>query len=90
MAQDAIEAAAIPIEFEIHVGERVSWYRPTTLRRLLQLLCAHPSCKLVGGNTEVGVEMKLKHALYTTLIDCTWVPELCTIEELPTGLKVCA
>jgi xanthine dehydrogenase/oxidase len=79
----------IPSEFEIRVGQHVSWYRPTTLLRLMELMHTHPSCKLVGGNTELGIEMKLKHAPYTTLIDCAWVPELCTIEELPTGLKVC-
>lgn len=34
-------------------GPRLTWYRPTSLARLLALKAQHPDAKLVVGNTEV-------------------------------------
>lgn len=36
-------------------GERVTWYRPTTLNELLYLKAKFPAARIVVGNTEVGV-----------------------------------
>ena len=33
---------------------RTTWYRPTTLGKLLELKHEHPDARLVVGNTEVG------------------------------------
>ncbi|CAJ1346809.1 unnamed protein product [Effrenium voratum] len=40
-------------------GSKVTWYRPTDLASLLLLKQAEPKAKMVAGNTEVGIEMKL-------------------------------
>jgi xanthine dehydrogenase iron-sulfur cluster and FAD-binding subunit A len=69
-------------------GSEGSWYRPTTLEQLLQLVHANPGCKMVGGNTEMAIETNIKGAMYKCLIDPTWIPELTAIEELSTGLRV--
>ena len=55
-------------------------HRPLSLDSLLALKRMHPGAKLVVGNTEVGIEMKFKAALYPILIGVTHVPELNVIE----------
>lgn len=54
--------------------------RPTSLEGLLAIKAAHPAAKLVVGNTEVGIEMKFKHAQYPHLVGTTHVPELNQME----------
>ncbi|XP_022211535.2 xanthine dehydrogenase [Drosophila obscura] len=73
--------SAYDSESLIFSSERVSWYRPTSLQELLQLKSAHPTAKLVVGNTEVGVEVKFKHFLYPHLINPTQVAELLEVRE---------
>ena len=36
-------------------GEKVEWYRPTSLKQLVELKSKYPDARLVIGNTEVGV-----------------------------------
>lgn len=50
-----------------------------TLQRLLELKAAHPSAKLVCGNTEVGIEMKYKGMRYPVLVAATHVAELTAV-----------
>ena len=47
---------------------------------LLDIKAKHNAAKLVVGNTEVGIELKFKHAGYPVLVGTTHVPELNTIE----------
>jgi xanthine dehydrogenase/oxidase len=41
-----------------------TWVKPTSLVELLELLHEFDACKLVVGNTEVGIEARFKHAVY--------------------------
>ena len=50
------------------------------MEALFELKAAHPDAKLVVGNTEVGIELKFKHAAYPVLIGTTHIPELNRIE----------
>ncbi|XP_073816384.1 xanthine dehydrogenase-like [Musca autumnalis] len=50
------------------IGERVTWYRPTSLEDLLKLKSVYPKAKIVVGNTEIGIEVKFKQMLYPVLI----------------------
>ncbi|XP_073814863.1 xanthine dehydrogenase-like [Musca autumnalis] len=68
-------------ETVVFKGERVTWYRPTSLEDLLKLKSQFPQAKLVVGNTEVGVEVKFKHFLYPVLIQPTKVADLTEIQE---------
>ena len=61
------------------VGATANWYRPVTLDALLKWRAELPEGKLVAGNTEVGIEMKFKHAAYRDLIYVGWVPELAEV-----------
>ena len=51
-----------------------------SLEGLLDIKAKHNAAKLVVGNTEVGIELKFKHAGYPVLVGTTHVPELNTIE----------
>ena len=57
-------------------GGLSSWWRPTDLGQMLALKAAAPELRMVGGNSEVGIEMKFKHAGYKHLVAVTHVPEL--------------
>ncbi len=57
-------------------GEDMTWYRPRGLDELLDLKSLHPEAKLVVGNTELGVEMKFKHARYPVMIQSNEVINL--------------
>ena len=35
-------------------GERVTWYRPTSLKELLDIKIKHPEGQIVGGNVQIG------------------------------------
>ncbi|KAL6770287.1 XDH1 [Auxenochlorella protothecoides x Auxenochlorella symbiontica] len=72
-----------PLELSIP-GPQAAWFRPTTLDRLLELKKEYPHAKLVIGNTEVGIELKFKHAAYPVLIGVTHVAEM---NELTPGEK---
>lgn len=56
---------------EYHAGG--TWFKPTTFQGLLSLLQEFggngtSTCKIVVGNTEVGIETRFKHAVYPRLI----------------------
>ncbi|KAJ2379874.1 hypothetical protein GGI05_006496, partial [Coemansia sp. RSA 2603] len=52
------------------------FFRPLTLDKLLQLLAEHPDAKMVAGNSEVGVEMRLKRSRFPVQIFVNDVAEL--------------
>jgi xanthine dehydrogenase/oxidase len=66
------------------------WLRPTTLEQLLLLKSLDPTIKLVGGASEVQIEVKFKNAPFAICVYVSDIPELAemtipsTIEELDT------
>ncbi|XP_048626135.1 xanthine dehydrogenase 1 [Brassica napus] len=64
------------------------WYRPVRLQYLLRLKAKHPEAKLVVGNTEVGIEMRLKRLQYQVLIYVGQVPELNTVNVNDSGVEI--
>uniref|UniRef100_A0A8B9W2H2 Xanthine dehydrogenase n=1 Tax=Anas zonorhyncha TaxID=75864 RepID=A0A8B9W2H2_9AVES len=67
-------------------GERVMWIQPTTLQELVALKSQYPNAKLVVGNTEVGVEIRLKNMLYPVIIAPTWIAEMNAVQHTETGV----
>lgn len=67
---------------------KTQWHRPISLSAVLQLKQCHPEAKLVNGNTEIGVEVKFKHAHYPVLICTNQIQELNTIEIEGNGINV--
>lgn len=61
--------------------ERI-WFRPTTKLELLKIYKSYPKAKLVGGSSEVQVEIKMKNSLYNTRIYTNEIDELRTWEYI--------
>lgn len=72
----------------IFKNKSVTWYRPTSLKELLQLKHKYPEGKIIVGNTEVGVEVKFKNLHYPVFIHPTRVPELTEINVTEKGVRV--
>ncbi|KAK7505493.1 hypothetical protein BaRGS_00003238 [Batillaria attramentaria] len=69
------------------IGPRVMWYRPSSLSELLDIKRKHPDCKIVIGNTVIGIETKFKKRLYPVLVAATHVKELSAVQRLDTGIQ---
>ncbi|KAF2252870.1 hypothetical protein BU26DRAFT_420424 [Trematosphaeria pertusa] len=57
-------------------NERKIWFRPTRLEQLVQLKDAYPSAKLVGGASEVQVEVRFKNSDFAVSVYVSDIPEL--------------
>uniref|UniRef100_UPI00398EF4B5 xanthine dehydrogenase/oxidase n=1 Tax=Pristiophorus japonicus TaxID=55135 RepID=UPI00398EF4B5 len=67
-------------------GEHVTWIQPATLDELLILKARYPEARLVVGNTEVGIEMKLKNMLYPVILAPAHIPQLNFTRRTDTGI----
>ncbi|KAJ6542822.1 Molybdopterin-binding domain of aldehyde dehydrogenase-domain-containing protein [Mycena capillaripes] len=52
------------------------WLRPTTLAQLLAIKAQYPEAKLVGGSTEIQIEVKVKAAAYPVSVFVSDIAEL--------------
>ena len=66
-----------PLKF---VGERVTWYKPTSLDQLTLLKETFPDAHLVVGNTEIGIETWVKGRFFPVIATPNHVEELSKIE----------
>ena len=57
-------------------NKRKRWYRPVTLRQLLEIKSAYPSSKIIGGSTETQIEIKFKAMQYTASVYVGDIAEL--------------
>jgi len=73
-----------------HTG--TTWFKPTTLIGILDLLKRFGNdggCKIIVGNTEVGIEMKFKNAPYSRLIQPSEsISNLYDVTTTPTHLEI--
>ncbi|GAA5990705.1 hypothetical protein JCM10908_003197 [Rhodotorula pacifica] len=60
-------------------SELRNWYRPITLEQVVQLKKAIPDAKLVGGSSEVAIEVGIKGSHYPACIYISDVPELAQV-----------
>ncbi|CAK9146743.1 unnamed protein product [Ilex paraguariensis] len=66
----------------------LKWFRPIGLQHVFDLKARYPDAKLVVGNTEVGIEMRLKSMHYPVLISVTHVPELNMLSVKDDGMEI--
>ncbi|XP_022545301.2 xanthine dehydrogenase 1 isoform X2 [Brassica napus] len=66
----------------------LTWFRPVSLQNLLELKANYPDAKLLVGNTEVGIEMRLKRLQYQVLISVAQVPELNALNVDDNGVEL--
>jgi xanthine dehydrogenase/oxidase len=57
-------------------GKRSEWYAPQTLGHLLELKNSHPHAKIIGGNTELGIEGRYQGKEYPMFFAVNNIPEL--------------
>ena len=57
-------------------NKRKRWYRPVTLRQLLEIKNIFPSAKIIGGSTETQIEIKFKAMQYTASVYVGDIAEL--------------
>ncbi|KAF7338447.1 Xanthine dehydrogenase/oxidase [Mycena venus] len=65
--------ALLPLKFG---SASRQWLRPTTLSQLLAIKAHHPDAKLVGGSTEIQIEVKIKAAAYPVSVFVSDIAEL--------------
>lgn len=56
------------------------WYRPTTLTQLLAIKKAIPDAKLVGGSSEVAIEVAILGRTYPACVYVADIPELYAVQ----------
>lgn len=66
----------------------LKWYRPLKLQQVLDLKSRYPHAKLVVGNTEVGIETRLKRMEYPVMISVAHIPELNQLNVKDDGLEI--
>jgi xanthine dehydrogenase/oxidase len=52
------------------------WYRPVTLKQLLEIKSVYPSAKVIGGSTETQIEIKFKAMQYAASVFVGDIAEL--------------
>ncbi|KAL6703054.1 hypothetical protein ACN47E_010261 [Coniothyrium glycines] len=57
-------------------NDKKIWFRPTKLAQLVVLKDAYPSAKLVGGASEVQVEVRFKNSDFAVSVYVSDIPEL--------------
>lgn len=57
-------------------NKRKRWYRPVTLRQLLEIKAEYPSAKIIGGSTETQIEIKFKAMHYAASVYVGDIAEL--------------
>ncbi|RKP35355.1 hypothetical protein BJ085DRAFT_41134 [Dimargaris cristalligena] len=83
--QKRLSSAATSLRFR---GKWCSdFYSPTSLDELLRIKNQFPSCKLLSGNTEVGIETKFKYQVYNVRAFVGDIPELTTVHVDGVGVK---
>ncbi|KAJ1916407.1 hypothetical protein H4219_003809 [Mycoemilia scoparia] len=92
-AASSEESSDVPARVPLCItGTTRSWckqfFRPLTFKQLVELRGTYPDSRIIGGNTEVGVEIRLKKAQYPVQIYAGDIPELRKIEEAADGSGV--
>ena len=57
-------------------NKRKRWFRPVTLKQLLEIKSVYPSAKIIGGSTETQIEVKFKAMQYTASVFVGDIAEL--------------
>ena len=57
-------------------NKKKRWYRPVTLKQLLEIKSVYPSAKVIGGSTETQIEIKFKAMQYSVSVYVGDIAEL--------------
>ncbi|GFN93063.1 xanthine dehydrogenase/oxidase-like [Plakobranchus ocellatus] len=68
-------------------SDRCTWLRPTSLQQLLEIKETYPDCKLVTGNTEIGIEVKFQKRHFKVMVSPAFVKELREVKTTDLGIQ---
>ncbi|TVY49646.1 Xanthine dehydrogenase, partial [Lachnellula occidentalis] len=57
-------------------NKRKKWYRPVTMKQLLEIKSVYPSAKIIGGSSETQIEIKFKGLQYAASVFVGDIAEL--------------
>ncbi|KAH6770040.1 xanthine dehydrogenase 1 [Perilla frutescens var. hirtella] len=77
-----------PTALSLNGFNSLKWHRPLSLQHVFDIKARYPNAKLVVGNTEVGVETRLKNFNYPVLVHVAYVPELNKLIIKDEGLEI--
>jgi xanthine dehydrogenase/oxidase len=63
-------------------GKKADWYRPSTLKRLLEIKSSNRGARLIVGGTELSVDMRLKQVEVPVFIAPTHIAEMNSIQQI--------
>lgn len=59
-------------------NKKKRWYRPVTLKQLLEIKHSCPNAKIIGGSTETQIEIKFKNMKY---VDSIYVGDIAELKQ---------
>ncbi|KAI8588865.1 molybdopterin binding aldehyde oxidase/xanthine dehydrogenase [Geranomyces variabilis] len=65
-----------------------AWYHPTTIAELKAIMNQFPTAKIVTGNTELGIEVRIGGRDYPVMVNASDVKEITTFEETADGVWI--
>ncbi|KAJ3009322.1 hypothetical protein HKX48_008030 [Thoreauomyces humboldtii] len=77
-----------PQSFMFGPSEEGTWYHPTALKELQIIKDAFPAAKIVTGNTEIGIEVRMKGFDFPVMINASDVKEIIGFEATEDGIWV--
>ncbi|KAK3754121.1 hypothetical protein RRG08_024195 [Elysia crispata] len=81
-------SAQLVTEYLKFESDRCTWLRPTSLDHLLQIKQAYPECRLVTGNTEIGIEVKFQKRHFKVMVSPALVEELREVVITEHGIQL--
>jgi xanthine dehydrogenase small subunit len=69
-------------------SETQTFYQPTTLTQVFEILAAQPEATLVAGGTDLGLELSHKARVFPALVSLEHVPELKTVRHTEDALEI--
>ncbi|KAJ3128358.1 hypothetical protein HK098_004605 [Nowakowskiella sp. JEL0407] len=71
--------------FDNGVGK---WFHPSSVSEFLEILDKYPQAKIVGGNTELGIEIRFKNLKYPVFIHNADILDLQTLNITEMGVEI--
>lgn len=72
----------------IFKNSKVSWFRPIHIKEILEIKKNIPNVKIVNGNTEIGVEIKMNRSFFPFYACSSQIKEMKQITSSESGLKI--
>lgn len=83
-----LEQATIELPAFAYQNDDQVFYRPTSLKQVLELLQEHPKATLIAGGTDLGLELSWHRQSYPVMISLEAVPELQHLQQTSEWVEI--